>query len=131
MPNKDSHHNAVLQTLRVNGWRIIREHALLSTDTQRMFIDIWAERLEDRSQALFEVKGFDSPVESLASAVGKCQLYKFACELSDFRLPLYLAVPKSALDGILSESIGVHARQLAQLKLFVFVPGDTRIIEWT
>lgn len=131
MPNKDAHHNTVLQTLRVNGWRIIREHALLSTDTRRLFIDIWAERLEDHSQALFEVKGFDSPVESLASALGKYQLYQFACDLSDFRLPMYLAVPKSAFDGILNESIGVYARQLAHLKLFVFVPGDTRIIEWT
>ena len=113
MPNKDAHHDIVLQTLRANGWRILREHALLSTDTRRLFIDIWAERLDDGTQALFEVKGFDSPVESLAVALGKCQLYQFACDLSDFKVPLYLAVPKSAYDGILSESIGLYARQLA------------------
>ncbi|MBX3082820.1 MAG: hypothetical protein KF716_14370 [Anaerolineae bacterium] len=69
-----------------------REHALVATDTRRLFIDILAERLADQTHALFEVKDFDSPVESLATALGQYLLYQIALEFSRLDLPLFLAV---------------------------------------
>jgi len=112
MPNKDTYHDVVIEVLRTDGWQIVREHALLSTDTRRLFIDILAERLNDQSRAFFEVKDFDSPVEMLATALGKYQLYQYALHFGGLNLPLFLVVPQLAYQGILSESIGLYASQL-------------------
>jgi hypothetical protein len=49
---------------------------------------------------------------------------------SGWELPLFLAVPVSAFDGILSESIGIYARGMGQFKIMVFDPGSMRIVEW-
>jgi hypothetical protein len=130
MPNKDTYHDVTIQVLRADGWRIVREHALVSTDTRRLFIDILAERLSDQSRALFEVKDFDSPVETLAIALGKYQLYQYALQFSGLDVPLFLAVPQLAYQGILSESIGLYASQLAKFKLMIFDPHSMRINQW-
>ena len=130
MPNKDTYHDHVVQALRSDGWKIVREHALVSTDTRRLFIDILAEKLDDQSRALFEVKDFDSPVEALATALGQYLLYQIALEYSGLDLPLFLTVPSTAYQGILSETIGLQARQVINFRLMVFEPNTMRIIQW-
>jgi hypothetical protein len=43
---------------------------------------------------------------------------------------LFLAVPISAYNGILSELLGVLARQTFQVKLVVFDPNRMEVIQW-
>jgi hypothetical protein len=66
LPNEDKYHGTVIQALIADGWSIIKEHALLSSGTRRLFVDLHAKRLDSDAAALFEVKGFESPVDALA-----------------------------------------------------------------
>jgi hypothetical protein len=119
-----------MRTLRAHGWQIMREHSLISTDSRRPFVDILAERFDDGTRALFEVKDFDSPVDDLAKSLGQFLLYQYAISHSGLELPIFLAVPEIAYQGILSEAIGRYARQVGNLKLMVFQPNDTEFIRW-
>ncbi len=130
MPVKDRHHDLVKRALIVDGWRIIKEQVLITTGTRRLFIDIQAASRTQPTAALIEVKGFASPVDALAEALGQYLLYKFAIDYAGLDLPLFLAVPLSAYQGILSEPIGVYARQVGKIKLMVFDAVSGRVVEW-
>src|SRR5258708_22099615 len=130
MPVKDRYHDVVRDALIIDGWRIIKEQVLISTGTRRLFVDIQAARRTQPTAALIEVKGFASPVDALAEALGQYLLYKFAIDYAGLDLPLFLAVPLSAYQGILSEPIGVYARQVGKIRLMVFDAISGRIVEW-
>ena len=130
MPVKDRYHDLVKGALILDGWRIVKEQVLITTETRRLFIDIQVVSQTQPISALIEVKGFTSPVDALAEALGQYLLYKFAIGYVGLDLPLFLAVPLSAYHGILSESIGEYARQVGGIRLMVFDAIAGRIVEW-
>ena len=82
---------------------------------------------------LIEVKGFErmpSPVEYLAATVGQYVLYRTALDFVKLAIPLYLAVPVAAYEGILGETLGRRAIEAARIQIMLFDPITEEIIRW-
>lgn len=98
-----------------------------------MWIDLEALYPETGERRLVEIKSFRqvmSPVDYLASAIGQYELYHGILDYLQLDLPLYLAVPSYAHQGILSEVIGQIAIVVAAIKLLVFDPEKEEIVGW-
>lgn len=84
-------------------------------------------------ESYVEVKGFEnmpSPVEYLASAIGKYALYTASLAWAEIESPLYMAVPLHAYETIFAETIGQLVIQKESIKLIIFDPIREEIIEW-
>lgn len=133
MPAEDRYHQTVVRILKGTGWRVLKNQYRLTVLDRLVWVDMLAQDTEG-TMALFEVKGFEnmrSPVDYLAATIGQYVLYQGILDDTDAILPLYLAVPKAAYEGILAEPIGQIAIQKAKLKLMVFDPYQMEVITWT
>jgi hypothetical protein len=114
MPAKDRHHDAVKRALIKDGWSITREQVLFIVADRHVWIDIEASKGSQQRTILIEVKGFEgsSQVNELMDAVGKYVVYRAVIdEAGGQTMPLYLAITDTIYQSILSERIGVIARQ--------------------
>ena len=78
-------------------------------------------------------QGFDaaaSPAAYLSDALGQCVVYQAALVYLGVADALYLAVPATALTGILGEEIGRRAIHQAGVGIIAFDPLREEIIEW-
>lgn len=133
MPRLDQYHNAVKRALVKDGWRITSEQFFIKLPERRLWIDLLVESVNDDLRALVEVKSYSnvkSPVENLAAAVGKCMIYRAALARINQPLPLYLAIPLVAFQGIFSETIAKTVLDQAQIGLIVYDPDAERIVRW-
>jgi len=100
---------------------------------RRLYIDMQATEASEQRMIVVEVKGFEnmpSPVDYLADAVGKYVLYLGALDSAGIDMPLYMAVPAAAHQGILGEEIARRAMQRVGLNLIVFDPVEEDILQW-
>jgi hypothetical protein len=113
LPAKNVHHDAVVRALTADGWTITHDPLRLAFGNRDAYVDLGAERAplaaekEGRKIAV-EIHSFlaASPVHDLQAAVGQYEVYlTLLAELEPDR-SLYLAVPRRAYDGILSERFG-------------------------
>lgn len=133
MPAKDRYHDAVKRALEKDGWYVVQEQYVLKTGRRRLLVDLQAENRSRLITILVEVKGLDtspSEVTELADAIGKYVLYETILEKERINLPLYLAVPISAYNGIMSEDIGISIRQKLAMRLIVFDLEQEEIVLW-
>lgn len=133
MPAEDRYHKTVVHTLEKAGWTITAEQFPILLTERHLWIDIRAVRDSDNFAILIEVKGFEnarSPIEYLASAVGKYILYRTALDYLKIRTPLYLAVPLSAYNGLLNEELGQQVLEKVEIRLMVFDPSKEEIVLW-
>ncbi len=133
MPAEDRYHPLVVRLLIKDGWRIVTEQYKLIVGDRRLWIDIQASKAEQSLMILVEIKGFEtspSAVSELGDAAGQYLLYQIALEAHGFSLPLYLAVPEAAYQGILSEELGKRMIARIGLKLLVFDPDQEVITRW-
>lgn len=133
MPAKDRYHNTVVRALIKAGWDITDEQVAVILGDRRLWIDIEAVNVTDHLTILVEVKGFEhmpSPVDYLAEAVGKYVIYRAALEYGEVAAPLFMAVPRAAYDGILSEDIGQQIIARTGINLLVFDPNREEIVAW-
>lgn len=133
MPTKDRYHDTVVRTLQKDGWTILGEQVDLFVPSRRLWVDIRATKEGHTAIILVEVKGFEtgaSPVAYLSDAVGQCIVYQGALAYLGLSDRLYLAVPTTALGGILGEEIGRRTVQQAQVGLLVLDPVREEISEW-
>lgn len=78
-------------------------------ENRRLWVDLRATKSDQQMAILVEIKGFEnmaSPVEYLANTAGQYALYRSVLDYLALDLPLYLAVPQAAYNGILAEAIG-------------------------
>ncbi len=111
MPAKDRYHEVVKQALVKAGWLIDAEQIAMIIENRRLWVDLRATKSDRQMAILVEIKGFEnmaSPVEYLANTAGQYTLYRSVLDYLALDLPLYLAVPKAAYNGILAEAIGQH-----------------------
>src|SRR5438046_2646647 len=116
-----------------DGWTIEDEQFTLTVDERNLWIDIQASKGEPQLIILIEVKELadvDSPIEALANALGKYELYRLALRVSNLDYPLYVAVTKQSYEGILSERIGKLALGHAGIPLIVFDAETEEVIKW-
>jgi hypothetical protein len=94
LPAKDRYHDTVKRALIKDGWTITAEQVTLIGVTRQVIIDIEASKGELGEIILVEVKGFErSPVEQLALAIGKLQIYRFMLDELGREIPLGLQFP--------------------------------------
>lgn len=133
MPAKDRYHDTVVRALQKDGWIIEAEQVIVIIENRWLWIDIGVIKADENRSVLVEVKGFQnmpSPVEYLASAVGKYVLYRAVLDFLQIETQLYMAVPVEAFNGILSEEIGQQVIQRANIHLVVFDPYEEAIAQW-
>ncbi len=130
---KDFYHEVVVQALTVDGWQVSPKQYRLILPERWLYIDILAIHPIDGTQILVEFKGFEkmpSPVDYLESAVGQYEVYRSILSSQNSSIPLYMAVPQSAFDGIFKESIGKIVLAEIRIQLIVFDPNTQEIVEW-
>ena len=79
------------------------------------------------------MKGFEnspSLVDELSDAVGQYAVYSVALATKQLAVPLYLAVPTAAYDGIWSEELGQRIIDRLGIKLLVFDPAEKDVLRW-
>jgi len=133
MPAKDRYHDTVKRTLINNGWMIIDEQVKIEIGRRRLWIDVQDRKAKQNLAILVEIKGFEnspSSVEELFQALGQYVVYQVALMSMNSPLPLYLAVPRAAYDGILSEPLGQGVIKQVGMKLMVFDPIHEEIALW-
>jgi len=133
VPAKDKYHETVVNTLHKAGWTTIHEQVMIILEERRLWIDLQIARPDHPGAILIEIKGFEnmpSPVEYLAQAIGKYRLYLSVLNYLKIEHPLYMAVPKAAYQGILSEAVGQQTLQQNAVKLLVFDPEAEEIVVW-
>jgi hypothetical protein len=130
MPAEDFYHQTVVAALEKAGWYVVRRQPRLQLAERWLWIDMIVGRDDER--IYMEVKGFEvgAQIEYLAAAIGKYLLYRAVLDETNITIPLYMAVPHQAYEGILSEPIGRLAIQKTQLKLVVFDPVKMEVIRW-
>ncbi|MDQ7026402.1 MAG: element excision factor XisH family protein [Anaerolineae bacterium] len=135
MPAKDKYHDTVVNALKKDGWCIVRENVVIGDATRQLFIDILAKRENDEpvEAILVEVKVFEgarSPMTYLEKAIGQYMLYLSFLDYVNNSTPLYLAVPSTIYNDLLSEDIVSHAIQFLKIKLVIFDPRLEQIVKW-
>lgn len=131
MPVKDDVHEAAVQSLIADGWTITKEQIAVMVEKRRLFIDIRAAK--QANTIYVEVKGFEaeSQANALAEALGQYLLYRYTMDYVGLEVPLFLAIPTNAYQGIWSEAVGRLTRRRGRVKLIVFDPTKQEIVQWT
>lgn len=133
MPAKDRYHDVVKHALTKAGWVIDTEQLAIIIENRRLWIDLRASKSDQQMIILVEVKGFEnmaSPVEYLADTAGQHELYRSVLDYLIVDLPLYLAVPESAYNGILAEAVGQLLLGRIGARLIVFDPEREEVVQW-
>ena len=133
MPAKDLYHDAVVNALRKDGWRILKEQFRLVIENRKAWLDIRASKQQPREVIFIEVKSFEnipSQVAYLQQILGQYLLYRAIIEEREQNEDLFLAIPGHAYEGIFSEEIGKFVIRRFQLKIVVFDAEKETIIQW-
>lgn len=132
MPAKDHYHDVVVRALIKDGWTITREQVELYVEPRTLRVDIEATKEATGLIVLVEVKGFEhpSPMTYIANAVGQYLLYETALETLHMNIPLYLAVPVEAYEGLLAEELAGKYLLRQNVRLLIYDPEKEEIIQW-
>jgi hypothetical protein len=134
MPAKDIYHDTVKHALVKDGWTITKEQFKLPSPNRNLWVDMRAEKESASRVILVEVKSFEnvsSPIEYASAAVGKYLLYRTILTHAEIDIPLFLAVPRSAWEGIFSEPVGQLFIEEFDIAFLVFDVEAQEIIKWT
>lgn len=132
MPKKDIYHDAVVYALRKDDW-ITREQITFTIGIRRVWVDIQATQSQSQRIILVEVKSFynlQSQIEYFAHVVGKYLLYRAIIDEEGLNYPLYLAAPKEAYEGFLSEQVAQLMIKQHAIKLLIFDIEAESIVQW-
>jgi hypothetical protein len=133
LPALDYYHNTVKRALVKDGWIIVDDSVKVEIGRRRLWIDLMARHLSRDETILIEVKGFEkspSLIGELAQAAGQYLIYQEALAEINNNLPIYLAVPDAAQQGILNELIGQRVISRIAIKILAFDPMAEEITRW-
>lgn len=135
MSKRDKYHETVKQALIREGWAITHDPYMFQTDP-KLATDLGAERLlaaeRGYERIAVEIKSFlrSSQVVDLEEAIGQYALYQLFLRQSDPERQLYLAVPRHALDNILSREVGRVAIEGLKVNVIVYSLADEEPLLW-
>jgi hypothetical protein len=130
LPAKDHYHDLVKRALIKEGWTVDGEQVVFLGSERHIVIDLQISK-QGAGIILVEIKTFyPSMLEALANAVGKMLIYRYILAELAISIPVWLAVPEFAYQGILTESVGITMRQQLGIDLVVFSIESEEIIEW-
>ena len=104
MPAFDSCHPQILRALQKDGWQISADQFLIRIDRRhRVYIDIEAHHSRNQSIMVVEVKCFqdvETETTDLYTAIGQYLVYQSLLQERGIEIPLYLAIPEHAYNGV-------------------------------
>ena len=138
MPAKNLYHDAVVNSLKSDGWTITHDPLTLVVGDRNLHIDLGAEQMPIGAEKAgrkiaVEVQSFcsPSPIADLQQALGQYVMYRAFLAREQPDRVLFLAVPVGTYDGILTELVGsVMLTELA-VWLLVFDPSSQEVVRWT
>lgn len=137
MPALDIFHESVKAALIKDGWTITHDPYTMTFGQRNVFVDLGAERPiaaeKHGEQIAVEVKSFlgSSDIRELEIAVGQYVFYRSLLARFDPERKLFLAVPESVFNNILSESIARPVIEDLRVALIAFDPQQEVIVKWT
>ncbi len=110
----------------------MQEQVYLSDGQRHVWIDLSARRGENENLILIEIKGFEttSQVDVLMAAVGQYAFYRAMLQYLEMSLPLYLAIPRPAYEGVFQSPAAQQVIRNLNMWLLVFEPTTEEIVEW-
>jgi hypothetical protein len=129
---KDKYHDAVVNALNKEGWRIVESPYALLLPERRLYIDLLAEHYEQEA-IVVEIKVFenmDSPMNYLANTLGQYFLYKAGLDFLEDKRELFIAIPIEIYSSLFQETFVAHVIEYNQIKLLVYNPIDKVIVKW-
>jgi hypothetical protein len=135
MHAKDRYHDTVKRALIKDGWHVLRENATFIIESRHIQIDLKVSKtINDQPMTLFvEIKSFlrQSVMEDLEHAVGQYVLYRLVINDAGIESSrLFLAVPRTAHDSILSEPIGQLTTKELSMRIVVIDIEKEEIVQW-
>jgi len=136
MPQLHVHHGAVRRALKADGWTVTHDPYTLAIGSQNVFVDLGAERMiaamRGSERIAVEVKSFigRSSVADLEQALGQYLLSRVLLTRQEPERTLFLAVPLSAYDGVLSSALGNVVVEEYDVRLLVVDVDNVRIERW-
>ncbi|KOR31851.1 hypothetical protein TI05_11005 [Achromatium sp. WMS3] len=135
MSRKDTYHELVKNTLSQEGWIITHDPYIFETDP-KLSTDLGAERLIAAERGIekiaVEIKSFvtESQVVELEKAVGQYGIYAELLKTQEADRTLFLAVPTTAFENILSRQVGKIAVQRFCIKLIIYSIAKKEPLIW-
>jgi hypothetical protein len=137
MPAKDSYHDSVVHALEKDGWTITNDPYTMTFGTRDVFVDLGAERVlaaeRGTEKIAVEIKTFQgsSDVRNLEVAVGQYAFYRSLLARFEAGRKLYLAVPDTVYQNLLSEAIARPVLEDLSVAIVSFDPQREEIVRWT
>jgi len=144
MPQRDSIHSIVKQSLINDGWEITDDPYVISYGERFLFVDLGARGSKDVNQGkllaakrqdqkiaveIKELRG-KSIIKELEQAIGQYVLYKLLINKIEPERQIYLATTDIIYDEIFSEPIGKLVINDLPLKLIVIDSKKLEVIRW-
>lgn len=133
----DTIHQAVIQSLKNDGWQIIREHFSIRYEELEIRVDIVAEQPavlaeKDGYRILVEIKTFGgrSFMKDLQNAIGQYTIYKNILALSGLEYELFLAIHETVYEAAFQQKAMRQIVQINQLKLLVVNIDSQEVVRW-
>jgi hypothetical protein len=136
MPARDFYHNVVRAALIKDGWTITHDPYTLTFGPRGVFVDLAAEQpiaAEKQGRKIaVEIKSFlgASEIHDLEMAIGQYVFYRSLLARAEGDRQLFLAVPHTAFEGVLSEPVAKPAIDDAAIAILVFNATEEIIVKW-
>ncbi len=136
MAAKDAYHEAVVEALRKDRWKVTHDPLYLAVGGVEMYIDLGAEPLiaaeKDDQKIAVEVKSFLQPSTILEfhTAVGQFLNYRRALRATEPDRRLYLAVPLETYKGFFALPFIREGVEEYQLLLLVYDAEEKVVSLW-
>jgi hypothetical protein len=137
MSAKDRYHQAVIQGLLKEQWRITHDPLILKFEEEdEVRIDLGAENLlaaERGSRKIaVEIKSFlnESALFDYHAALGQFLNYRLVLAALEPERTLYLAVPLVAYNEFFQRPLAKISVRTYQVKLLVYDPRQEAIVQW-
>ena len=136
MAAKDAYHEAVVEALRKDRWKVTHDPLYLAVGGVEMYIDLGAEPLiaaeKDDQKIAVEVKSFLQPstISEFHTAVGQFLNYRRALRATEPDRRLYLAVPLETYKGFFALPFIREGVEEFQLLLLVYDAEEKVISLW-
>ena len=144
MPQRDSIHSIVKQSLINEGWEVTDDPYVISYGERFLFVDLGATSTTDIDQGKFiaakrqgrkiaveikELRG-KSVIKELEQAIGQYVLYKLLINKIEPERDIYLAITDIIYDEIFTEPIGELVINDLPLQVIVIDPKRMEVIRW-
>ena len=137
MSAKDLHHDAVVEALKKDGWKITHNPLRLLWEQKVMFVDLGAEPIiaaeKEQEKIAVEIKTFVNPnaLNDIHPAAGQYVFYRSVLKRLQPERVLYLAIPGEACDNLFATGrVGEVLLQDERIRVIVFDPVKQEILQW-